>query len=204
MDKKVSRKFFNERAEHWDETVRNNDPVRLQDMADRLNIGADSWVLDVGTGTGVFVPYISGKLNGSGKITCMDYAINMLFKAVDKNPRHDRLNYICSEIETLRFPQHIFDVAMCYSTFPHFHDKPKALRNLSNLLKIGGTIYICHTASKEAINEIHRNIPGFQDHLLPENGDIHQLLTEAGFSGVSVEDKEEYYLVTAINQDHNM
>jgi demethylmenaquinone methyltransferase/2-methoxy-6-polyprenyl-1,4-benzoquinol methylase len=93
-------------------------------------------------------------------------------------------------------------VAVCYSTFPHFHDKPRALRNLSNLLKVGGTIYICHTASKEAINQIHHNITGFQDHLLPENKETRQLLADAGFTDISIEDKEEYYLVSATNQNH--
>lgn len=196
MDKKTSRKFFNDRAEHWDNTVRNNDPLKLREMASRLKIEMDNRVLDVGTGTGVFIPYIAQKLNGHGNIICMDYAINMLLKAEGKN----KLNYVCAEIETLRFKSHIFDVATCYSTFPHFHDKPKALRNLSKLLKNDGTLYICHTASKEAINEIHRNIPGFEDHLLPENDTIKQLLGDAGFSNISIEDNNNYYLVTAKNQ----
>ncbi len=81
MDKRISRKFFNDQAEHWDDTARNNDPEKLRKMADRLGIDEDSCVLDVGTGTGVFIPYIAEKLNGGGKIISMDYAINMLLRA---------------------------------------------------------------------------------------------------------------------------
>ncbi len=199
MDKTISRKFFNDRAEHWDETVRNNDPRKLRKMADRLDLKESNFILDVGTGTGVFIPYISEKLNSSGRILSMDFAINMLLKAQVKYSNGRSLNYVCSEIETLHLDGDCFDTAVCYSTFPHFHDKPRALRNLTYLLKPQGTLFICHTASKETINAIHKNIPDFQDHLIPENDEMTRLLEDAGFSHVSIEDHEESYLLTATN-----
>jgi ubiquinone/menaquinone biosynthesis C-methylase UbiE len=199
MDKRISRKFFNDQAEHWDDTARNNDPEKLRKMADRLGIDEDSCVLDVGTGTGVFIPYIAEKLNGGGKIISMDYAINMLLKADSKRPQNKSLHYICAEIETLRLMERSFDAATCYSTFPHFHDKPKALENLRQLLKSDGILYICHTASKETINEIHRSIPDFQDHTIPDNTAMRQLLVNAGFTDISIKDEHDSYLVTAKN-----
>lgn len=197
MDKVISRKFFNDRAEHWDETVRNNDPEKLRKMADRLEIREDSCVLDVGTGTGVFIPYVAEKLNGGGKIISMDYAINMLLRADSKQPQNGKLQYICAEIETLRLAGVCFDAATCYSTFPHFHDKPRALENLRQLLATDGILYICHTASKETINEIHRNIPDFQDHTIPDNEEMRQLLENAGFSDIVIMDENDAYLVSA-------
>ena len=200
MDKTISRQFFNDRAEHWDDTVRNNDAKKLRSMADRLDIKEANIILDVGTGTGVFIPYISEKLNDSGKIISMDFAINMLLKAQSKFGRSDKLNYVCAEIENLNLGNVQFDAAVCYSTFPHFHDKPRALRNLTRLLKEDGTLIICHTASKEAINAIHRNIPDFQDHQIPANEEMARLLKEAGYSQVKIEDQQDYYLVIARNK----
>ncbi|REG07224.1 class I SAM-dependent methyltransferase [Pelolinea submarina] len=200
MDKTISRKFFNDRAEHWDDTVRNNDAQKLRRMADRLDIQEPNFVLDVGTGTGVFIPYISEKLNGSGRIISMDFAINMLIKAQSKFSDRESLEYVCAEIEALHLGSAQFDTAVCYSTFPHFHDKPRALRNLTHLLKKNGTLFICHTASKETINDIHRSIPDFQDHLIPDNDEMAQLLEKAGFVQVKIEDNEDYYLVTAKNR----
>jgi ubiquinone/menaquinone biosynthesis C-methylase UbiE len=201
MDKKISRKFFNDKAEHWDDTARNNDPEKLRKMVERLNIQEDSYILDVGTGTGVFIPYISEKLNGGGKIVSMDYAINMLFKANSKFQQNGHLRYICAEIETMHLVDRPFDVATCYSTFPHFHNKPQALKNLQSLLKSNGILYICHTASKETINEIHRSIPDFQDHIIPENDVMWQLLVDAGFTNIEINDDTDYYLVKAVNGD---
>ena len=77
MDKQIGRQFFNNEASHWDETARNNDPVKLQELIERLAFPPDARVLDVGTGTGVFVTYIQGKLNGSGRVTCVDFAFRM-------------------------------------------------------------------------------------------------------------------------------
>jgi demethylmenaquinone methyltransferase/2-methoxy-6-polyprenyl-1,4-benzoquinol methylase len=202
MDKTISRQFFNDRAEHWDDTVRNNDAKKLRSMANRLDIKEANFILDVGTGTGVFIPYISEKLNNSGRIISMDFAINMLLKAQSKFGGGKKLNYVCSEIEALNLGGPKFDAAVCYSTFPHFHDKPRALRNLFHLLKKDGTLFICHTASKEAINAIHKNIPDFQDHLIPANEEMTLLLEEAGFSQVKIEDNEDYYLVTAKNNGY--
>jgi ubiquinone/menaquinone biosynthesis C-methylase UbiE len=201
MDKRISRKFFNDRAEHWDETARNNDPEKLHKMADRLELKKDSQILDVGTGTGVFIPYIVEKLNGGGKIICMDYAINMLFKANSKQPQNERLRYICAEMESMHLQPGAFDVATCYSAFPHFHDKPRALENLRLLLKPDGTLYICHTASKETINAIHRSIPDFKDHTIPDDAVMRQLLTDAGFNEVAIKDEADSYLVIARNKE---
>ena len=196
MDKQVSRQFFNDSASYWDETVRNNDPVKLRMMAKKLSFPPDARVLDVGTGTGVFVPYILSRLNGSGRVECVDFAFRMLEIAQKKNG-NEGIEHVCAEIETAVFARETFDAAVCYSTFPHFHDKARALENIYNLLAAGGKVTICHTASREAINAIHQNIPDLRDHLIPEEGAMRKMLTAAGFGEVVIMDDVEYYLAEA-------
>lgn len=197
MDKQVSRQFFNNEAAHWDETIRSNDADKLQAMAARLSIPKNARVLDVGTGTGVFVPYILSKLNGNGMITCIDFAFQMLEIALNKNG-DDGINYVCAEIENLGLIRDKFDVVICFSTFPHFHDKPLALENIFEALTEGGTVYICHSASRGSINDIHRKILDFSDHLIPEKKEMHGLLDKSGFSNISIAEDEVFYLVKAI------
>lgn len=195
MDKVISRKFFNDQAAHWDETVRNNDPARLRALAERLDFPENAQVLDVGTGTGVFLPFIRERVNHHRPIVCMDYAFEMLDIARQKD--HQQAEFVCAEIETLRFSPGLFDVAICYSTFPHFHDKPRALRNIYKLLKEGGRLYIGHTASREAINAIHAKIPDFNDHLLPEMTEMEALIKQAGFKDIRIIEKPDSYLASA-------
>ena len=196
MDKRVSRKYFNDKAERWDESIRNNDAKKLGALADRLSIPEQAWILDVGTGTGVFLPYLKEKVNHNSRVICMDFAFNMLVQAKSKNG-FGSVDYVCAEIESLRFSPGLFDVVMCYSTFPHFHDKPRALLTIHQLLKPGGSLYIGHTASRDMINNIHRAIPDFQDHLIPDKREMENLLQKAGFSEFTITELPESYLASA-------
>jgi ubiquinone/menaquinone biosynthesis C-methylase UbiE len=197
MDKIISRDFFNQAAATWDATARNNDPEKLYKMVKRLNLPTDGWILDVGTGTGVFLPFIQREVNGKNRLVSMDYAINMLAIAKNK-PAGKKGHYLCAEIETLRFIDGFFDCVICYSTFPHFHDKPAAIKNIFNILKPGGRLYICHTASREFINQIHINMADFQDHLIPEDEEMRKLILVSGFNDPSIEACADSYLLTAI------
>ena len=199
MDKRVSRQYFNNLAGSWDETARNNDPEKLRALANHLDLPSNGWILDVGTGTGVFLPYLKEFTNGAGRLFSMDFALNMVAIAKKKRAGFD-IQYICAEIETLRFNSEHFDSVVCYSTFPHFHNKPLALKNIYKNLKPGGRLFICHTASREAINQIHSKIPDLIDHLIPDDKEMIMLLISSGFVDLIIDSNEEYYLVTAGKQ----
>jgi ubiquinone/menaquinone biosynthesis C-methylase UbiE len=81
MDKSNSIKYFNQQAAQWDSSPRVYTPEELQEMADRIAIKKDAWVVDIGTGTGVFFPFIFSKLNREGLIISVDFAIQMLLQA---------------------------------------------------------------------------------------------------------------------------
>ncbi len=51
------RTYFNGKAATWDEIAVEKDHSRLRQMAARLDIRPGSVVLDVGTGTGDFLPF---------------------------------------------------------------------------------------------------------------------------------------------------
>ena len=196
MDKRVSRQYFNNLAGTWDETARNNDPIKLKTLAGKLNLPLDGWILDVGTGTGSFLPYIKESVNGESRLISMDFAVNMV--AIAKRKQLGKaIQFICAEIETLRFGRELFDSVICYSTFPHFHNKPLALENIYKYLKTGGCLYICHSANREDINQIHRNIPDLKDHLIPEDCEMKELLISSGFINHKIDSGKDYYLVTA-------
>jgi len=192
----VSKEFFNARAAAWDDYSAEKDTAKLEAMAARLDIKPGSTVLDVGTGTGVFVPYLLQKIGRDGALACLDFAEEMIKSARAKNFRGN-VSFVCTAIEDNGLPAGSFDAVVCYSVFPHFDDRKKVLQEIYRVLKKEGKLFICHTSGRRNINEIHRRIPEVSGHLLPENQDMLKMLTEAGFTGISIEDEQHAYLARA-------
>jgi ubiquinone/menaquinone biosynthesis C-methylase UbiE len=192
----VIKAYFNEKAAIWDEAVAEKDVAKLEEMARRLAIGPGSKVLDVGTGTGVFVPFILSKIGGEGRLVCLDFAEEMLKRAQAKGFKGN-IEYICVDIAFSQLDRETFDTVVCYSSFPHFQDKPRVLNEINRVLKNGGRLFICHTSSRLAINEIHRQIPEVQNDLIPDEVEMRQLLSAAGFDEISVCDDSDWYLAGA-------
>jgi ubiquinone/menaquinone biosynthesis C-methylase UbiE len=193
----MSKDYFNSRAAIWDEQVTEKDTGKLKAMMARLDIKAGDDVLDVGTGTGVFVPFLLEKTGPEGRLVCIDYAGEMLKIAKAKGFKGN-ITFLCTDIMENRLADDSFNSAVCYSVFPHFRDKPGALREIYRLLKKSGRLFICHTSSRREINEIHRGLPEVCDHLLPENDEMRRMLSGTGFKNISIDDGQDYYLARAV------
>jgi ubiquinone/menaquinone biosynthesis C-methylase UbiE len=190
---KMTKAYFNEKADIWDEKVAEKNTSKLERMVGRLKIEVDSTILDVGTGTGVFLPYLLKKVGVHGEIIAIDNAEKMLFKAKLKKIG-DNIIYLCADVMTIPLANDFCDSIVCYSSLPHFPDKSKAMMEMKRILKKGGWVFICHTSSREHINNIHRNLPSVHNDLLPDAIEMMDLLTKAGFSNIQVEDKADSYL----------
>lgn len=190
------RNYFNQKAVIWDDFIAEKDGTRLSALADRLGIPSGASVLDVGTGTGVFVPYLLERINGGGLI-CLDIAEEMLKRARAKGfPKN--VEYLHADVSDLPLADAVFDAVVCYSSFPHFQDKVRALGEMKRVLKNGGKLFICHSSSREVINNIHRQIPVVASDILPDGAEMHALLRATGFSGIEVEDSSDSYFATAV------
>jgi len=180
----------------WDENIAEKDAVKLKRMARRLNIKPRSRVLDIGTGTGVFLPFILAQVGQSGGIVAMDIAGEMLAKARAKGFDGD-IAYLLADATGIPLGDGIFDAVVCYSSFPHFQDKPGALAEIYRVIKSGGKLVICHTSGRATINEIHTDIPSVAHDTIPERSQMQAILTEAGFGEIKIADRRTSYLVSA-------
>jgi len=193
----ILRTYFNDRADTWDENVAEKDTAKLERMAERLGLKPDSTVLDVGTGTGVFLPYILSNIGVNGMIVALDLAEEMLKKARMKR-FNGSIGYLQADITDIPLGNSIFDCVVCYSSFPHFQDKVKALTEISRVMKKGGRVIICHTSSRAHINEIHRQLPDVRDDLIPDADEMRSMLLTAGFGDIKIEDDSDSYLASAL------
>ena len=187
------RKYFNSRADTWDENIAEKDTNKLTGMAERLELKPGSVVLDVGTGTGVFLPYLLKNIGKNGKIVALDLAEEMLAKAMAKYSA-ENVEYLHADIMDIPVYEEMFDSVVCYSSFPHFQDKHKALTEIRRVMKPGGRVFVCHTSSRDHINGMHSTLPGVENDLLPAPDEMRMLYSNAGLTVVKIEEDAESYL----------
>jgi len=169
--------------------------TKLERMAESLGIEPGSAVLDVGTGTGVFAPYLLRRIGKHGRLAALDFAEEMLKRAWTKG-HNGNIDYLHADVVGIPVREEIFDAVVCYSSFPHFQDKLRSLGEVNRVLKKGGKLFICHTSSRAAINDVHRQIPAVQNDIIPGESEMRTMLSAAGFSDIDVCDSDGSYLVS--------
>ncbi|MCX8126173.1 MAG: methyltransferase domain-containing protein, partial [Dehalococcoidia bacterium] len=188
-------------AHRWDSMALPETEGRIAGIFARLNIRPGSRVLDIGSGTGVLLPFLLRCLDSSGTVVEMDIAVEMLKRGRQKVPG-DRVAFVQGDAHCLPFASDIFDLVICHNTFPHFTDKERALGEMARVTGAGGRVVISHTMSRNAVNDLHRQVGGIVEHdRLPENQVLIDWLRGAGLSRPSIEDTTERYLVVAWKGD---
>jgi len=187
--------FFNSIAHNWDNIVI-VDERKINYALEELEIAEGDRILDVGTGTGVMIPFLLERIGKEGKITAVDIAENMLNIAKEKFQDEDRVKFLKKDIEVETIDE-LFNSIICYSVFPHFCHKVETIKNLvDNCLEKEGRLLIFHSQSKEEINRIHEQ----KDPIVSEDKLIdfvtQKLLFEkAGINVLKGVDNEDMYLI---------
>ena len=188
--------FFNSMAEKWDERCY-HDPVKIDRMLDMLNIQKGAACLDVGTGTGVMIPFLHKRAGDGGKIVAVDMADQMLKVAQRKNT-YPNVDFVLGDVLEGDLPGGFFDAVICYCVFPHFAEKQAALRILQGYLKKGGMLLIGHSQSRGQINHMHKSAPeAVADAFLPEMDIIRSYMTGMGMEIVAWADNSDMFAVAA-------
>ncbi len=192
--------FFDNLAERWDQTGPVPSEEAIGKFLAKIRIGAGERVVDVGTGTGLLIPYIMEC--GPGEIVAVDLSEKMLERLAAKyqSSYGEKLKISCQDVHCLTFEDETKDVAICNSVFPHFHDKPKALSEVYRVLKTGGRMAVHHFAGREKINSFHSASadPLIRGDFLEDGAALAVMVKEAGFTVVEMIDTEQEYFLLAI------
>lgn len=191
--------FFNQIAKEWDSIIEVNEE-KINTLLSKLNITDNSKVLDIGTGTGVLIPFLKS-LNPNGYIKGVDISSEMLNVAREKFRNIEKVSFELVDVENDVINE-TYDSIVLYSMFPHLKDKTNTIKKLveKNLGK-SGQLIIAHSNSRAFLNNMHKekNECVSEDRLIPV---IEQrcLFEKEGLKVVDAfEDNEIYYLV--INKD---
>jgi ubiquinone/menaquinone biosynthesis C-methylase UbiE len=195
--------YFDQLAPTWDKELT---PERLESLGNivkELGIEPGYRVLDIGSGTGVLVPFLIAELGDEGEIVALDFSAEMLLQAQAKN-FPPIVGFAQADVLAIPLPDNSVDMAICNSAFPHFGDKVKALQEIARVLKSSGRLVICHTMSRAMLNQLHQSIGGaVANDLLPDELNLRALIEMAGLKITHFEDNPELYLLVAEKSDHS-
>ncbi len=186
--------FFDRRASDWEKM--NYPPhvrKRLEALVKEFEVRPGERVLDVGTGTGVLIPYLCGEVEASGQILAVDLSFQMLRQA-NRKPRRDTDIIVQADVHFLPFANETVDRVICFAAFPHFTDKAKALREMSRVLRHDGILIIAHLLSREELAKHHSAHPDVARDTLPDNHRMRSLFMNAGLFPLEIVNKPGKYL----------
>jgi len=187
--------YFDQLAPTWDQEFTGERLNCLGNIVKELGIEPGNYVLDIGSGTGVLLPFLVAELGDEGKIVALDFSAEMLCQAKAKNFQ-PIVGFAQADVLAIPLADSSVDLAMCNSAFPHFDDKVKALKEIARVLRDNGRLVICHTMSRKMINQLHQSIGGaVANDLLPDEFQLKRLIKQAGLKVTHFEDGPERYLV---------
>ena len=189
--------YFDQLAPTWDKELTPETLQRLGSIVKELGIKPGYHVLDIGSGTGVLLPFLIAEVGGEGKIVALDFSADMLIQAQAKN-FPPIVGFAQADVLAIPLGDNSVDIAVCNSAFPHFNDKVKALKEIARVLRNNGRLVICHTMSRETLNRLHQSVGGaVANDLLPDESQFRGLMKQAGLKITRFEDNPERYLVIA-------
>ncbi len=179
--------FFDRHAASWDERFYDTEErARLSELAGSFGLAAGNTVLDVGTGTGVLLPFLRETIGHEGRLVAMDFSFKMLQQAALRR-RPAAATLLNASVEAIPFCSSRFDCVTCFAAFPHFPNKERALLEMVRILRPGGRLAIAHLKSAEQINRLHGQIGGaVACDRIPHAEALHLLMESSGLIDISI------------------
>lgn len=187
--------FFDSIAPVWDAQEIRSTPERINHVLDFMDIRHGHSVIDLGTGTGVLLPYLAERVGKDGKITAVDFSHEMLKRAIEKNSGLNPLpHFVEADFENTLFKER-FDRIILYSVFPHIENPLMYLRLLHDMnLKDDGIIIIAFPSDEKFINSIHGHREIESEYLKPAP-DLAAYFCEHGFDARAEAADADTYVV---------
>jgi ubiquinone/menaquinone biosynthesis C-methylase UbiE len=195
--------YFNQLAESWDKRFQTEAlSTFLEQFVPTFGLLPGQKILDVGTGTGILIPFLLKAVGPTGQVSAIDYAEKMVNVCKSKYAHLPNVTFTFQQVEELDFPSQTFDAVTCFGLFPHIENKEKALQQINRVLKTNGKLIIAHALSSKEIKAHHHNSSSVVAHdVLPSSTVMKKLLTQAGFEKFDIIDKPGQYLNLSIKRN---
>jgi len=180
---------FDQRVYEFCETI----PVDIQQRMKRIVAVADlletDRILDVGTGTGVLIPYF--RMAGVDQIVACDISEVML---VEARRRNAEVEYWRGDVVDLPRELGSFDAVFCNAMFGNVCDQRQTLESVAARLTQKGRVIISHPMGSSFQIQLHREHPQLVPHQLPNRKKLNKLVDGLSFQVSYFQDCEQLYI----------
>lgn len=190
MDKK---EFFDNMAENWDKD-KNISPEKYRRIVRELMIENGNRILDVGTGTGVLIPFLL-ESDKNIEIYAIDYSKKMIEKFKEKGFPENVKGFVM-DIHKTDFEDNFFNRIVANACFPHFDDKEKAVKEIYRILKKDGIFLISHPNGRKFVNQLHRKIYPVNKDIIPSVKKLKRFIEKIGFELIKSIDEDDFFLIS--------
>ncbi|MCX7917334.1 MAG: class I SAM-dependent methyltransferase [bacterium] len=191
MNKK--KEFFNIMAENWDKN-KEIIPEKYRRIVKELKIIDKQKILDIGTGTGILIPYLL-ETKKNIEIYAIDYSEKMIEKFKSKKFPENVKGFVM-DIHNTEFNDDFFDRIIANACYPHFDNKARALKEIYRILKKEGLFVISHPTGRKFVNEIHKKTFPFYKDIIPSFKRLKNYIEKFGFRYINGFDEEDFFLIT--------
>ena len=192
---KEEQDFFDSVAPRWDDMEINSVPDKINRLLDIIGVGRGTNILDLGTGTGVLIPWLLERTGPEGRVTAVDASEGMLRMAMEKYAGAiGSLQFLKMDFEEEEIEGR-YDLIMLYCVYPHLTAPLVTLRRLvdRNLNDVG-RIIVAFPTDERFVNAIHEE-KQVDSLALPPASCLAQNLRDEGFAAWCLLEGPEGYIV---------
>ncbi len=195
--------YFDSVADRWDSrSMPDEDKIRF--LLSVSGVKEGDKVLDVGSGTGVLLPYLSWRVGSEGHVVAVDFSQGMLDKSLEKNSDLPNVSFRKADVETDLLPGH-FDHIIMFNMFPHLRHPFTTIRRLAERnLTLDGNLLIFHSMGRTELNDLHsHHFGGNEYYRLPMISQLAERIRSEGLKTSSPIDEEDCYGVLVSRSNRN-
>jgi ubiquinone/menaquinone biosynthesis C-methylase UbiE len=186
---RLQRERFDKLVDMFEPPLQDGVPERLERIVAAAEIRKGEVVLDVGTGTGILMPFIQKYRPGC--IYACDLSDEML-KRLRNN--YSGIQTILADVRDLTLPDVSVHVVFINACYPNIVDKAGAFKNIARMMIAAGRLIISHPLGKRFVDRLRRN-SAFPFDDFPEKSDAEKLFAPYGFRVESLLDEPELYIL---------
>ncbi len=159
----------------------------MEEINRHTSIGADDWVLDAGSGTGLLAVQFAGQI--TGHMLGLEPSRAMLQQALQKK-QPTNLDWLQGISETLSLASNTFKAVFLSQVWHHLQNQDQAGREFFRCLKPGGGLFIktyshAQIQARWDLQSIFPELMPLMLGIYPDVPDFESLLKNIGFDSVS-------------------